>query len=53
VRQICRVVRSVTTIAILTIDSVDEDHYVPGAVITGRAYDWDIKSGARPFVHSD
>jgi hypothetical protein len=44
IRQIKRVVASVTSKRILVIVGFDEDNYVPGAV-TGYAYSIDVKSG--------
>ena len=52
IRAVTYAIRSVNTTAILTIDSVNEDHYVPGAVITGQAFAYDIKSGERTPLYT-
>jgi hypothetical protein len=52
VLQICRVIRWVTTKEVLTIDPVDEDHNVPGAVITGKSFTIDPTTGERTNLYT-
>jgi hypothetical protein len=52
VRQISRVIRSVTSKPILVIMAVDADKRVPGAVITGRSFQLDLKTGKRTYRYT-
>lgn len=52
VLQICDVIRRVTTKEVLTIDPVNEDHHVPGAVITGDSFTVDTTTGERTNLYT-
>jgi len=55
VRDICRLIRRVTSKPILIIVDVDENKHLPGTVNTGKSFTLDLNTGKRTprYTHTD